>query len=65
MTIASDGSRSESSVPRGCQLAFYGSIVDAFTHGRAGPDTADEALMVQAVIDAAYRSAREGRVVTL
>ena len=65
VTIASDGSRSESPVPRGCQQAFYGSIVDALNHSRAGPNTADEALTVQAVIDAAYRSAREGRVVTL
>ena len=52
-------------MPRGCQQAFYARIVDALTHGRAGPNTADEALMVQAVIDAAYRSAREGGVVTL
>jgi predicted dehydrogenase len=52
-------------VPRGCQQAFYASIVDALKRGGAGPNTVDESLMVQAVIDAAYRSARDGRVVPL
>ncbi|GAC1407825.1 MAG: oxidoreductase [Novosphingobium sp.] len=65
VTFASDGSRSESAVPRGCQQAYYASIVDALTLGGPGPNTVDEALMVQSVIDAAYRSAREGRVVSL
>jgi predicted dehydrogenase len=65
VTIASDGRRSESLVPRGCQQAFYASIVDALAHDGPGPNTVDEALIVQAVIDAAYRSAREGRVIVL
>ncbi|WP_295637327.1 oxidoreductase [Novosphingobium sp.] len=65
VTIAADGSRSESALPRGCQQAFYASIVDALASDGPGPNTTDDALMVQAVIDAAYRSSREGHVVVL
>ena len=65
VTIAADGCRSESPVPRGCQQMFYAAVVDALAGRGPGPNMPDEALMVQAVIDAAYRSSREGRVVTL
>ena len=62
VVIAADGTRSEQAVPRGCQQVFYGAVVQALAGDGPGPNTAAQALMVQAVIDAAYRSAREGRV---
>lgn len=65
VTIAADGRRRESAVPRGCQQMFYASVAESLTQGGTGPNTIDQALMVQAVIDAAHRSSRDGRVVTL
>jgi predicted dehydrogenase len=44
---------------------FYASVADALAQGGTGPNTPDEALLVQAVIDAAYRSSREDRVVPI
>lgn len=65
VTFDADGSRCEIAAPRGCQQAFYAQVVAALSGHGEGPNRIGEALAVQAVIDAAYRSAREGRVVGL
>lgn len=44
------------------QLAAF---IDAVREGRAGPGLAEDAYQVQRIIDAAYRSAEEGRAVAL
>ena len=52
-------------VPGSCQHAFYATVAEALDGNGDGPNTASQALMVQAVIDAAHRSARDGQVVAL
>ncbi|MEC3948013.1 oxidoreductase [Sphingobium sp. HWE2-09] len=49
----------------GCQQLFYSQVAQALLTGQALPISIEEALGVQAVIDAALLSARDGRVVTL
>ena len=49
----------------GNYLAYYAGVVEALTQGRPVPVSAEEATRVIQVIDAAYRSSREGRTVPL
>ena len=63
--VAADGTRRQQAVPRGCQQQFYAAVVAALGGTGPGPNLPAEALLVQAVIDAAYRSAREERVIAL
>ncbi|HZU63687.1 MAG TPA: Gfo/Idh/MocA family oxidoreductase, partial [Novosphingobium sp.] len=52
---------------RGCQQAFYAAVAEALAQppGTAGPNRIEEILAVQAVIEAAFTSARQGAVVAL
>lgn len=50
---------------RGCQERFYAQIADALTIGGVLPISLEDALAVQEVIEAAWISAREARVVAL
>lgn len=45
--------------------AYYLGMVEAILHGRPAPVTADEAIRVMRVIDAAQASSREGRSIRL
>jgi len=49
----------------GCQQFFYSQMAQALVTGQPPPISLEEALGVQAVIEAAWISARDGRVVAL
>jgi predicted dehydrogenase len=50
---------------RGCQQQFYAAMADAILGDGPPPNTGEQILAVQAVIEAAMLSASEGRLVTL
>jgi len=62
-----DGDGVEHVIPpaRGCQQQFYAAMAQAIAGDGAPPNTGEEVLAVQEVIEAAVVSAREGRVVAL
>jgi len=49
--------------PRGDYMAFYEGMHDAIANGRPEPVTADDGVQVMRIIDAAFESHRQGRMI--
>ena len=64
--VLGDNSSSELQLvraPIGNYPAFYAGVYEAIANGRPAPVSADDGIRVMRIIDAAFRSHREGRVV--
>ncbi|HWU03667.1 MAG TPA: oxidoreductase [Novosphingobium sp.] len=59
------GGRQARAVAPGTQQRFYAEVARALIDGSAAPNAPSELLIVAEVIEAAFRSAREGRVIRL
>jgi scyllo-inositol 2-dehydrogenase (NADP+) len=62
-----DGKVIKENIPTlsGNYYAYYDGVYEAIANGKEMPVTADDGIRVMKVIDAVYKSAKEGRVVTL